>query len=121
VLESPVRSGYWAPGGSNRDRDRLAFALKPKITGLNRCKPVTSRLVYGYITGFNRSRLFRCTILNTNLIYKVSIVVRMKSSLTPLPGVQTASTTSFREETSPARRRVGETSPHMVSGQVRGT
>ena len=41
VLESPVRSGYWPPSGSNRDRDRLVFSPKPKITGLNRYKPVT--------------------------------------------------------------------------------
>ncbi|EDR02011.1 uncharacterized protein LACBIDRAFT_310190 [Laccaria bicolor S238N-H82] len=32
VFESPVRLGYWVPRGSNRDRDRLAFVLKPKIT-----------------------------------------------------------------------------------------
>ena len=41
VLESPVRSGYWPPSGSNRDRDRLVFSPKPKITGLNWYKPVT--------------------------------------------------------------------------------
>ena len=40
-------------------------------------------------TGYNW--LFRCTILNNNLIYKVSVIVRMKLSLTPLPGVPTAS------------------------------
>ena len=33
VLESPVRSGYWAPTGSNRDRDQLVSAGKPKKTG----------------------------------------------------------------------------------------
>ncbi|KIJ99239.1 hypothetical protein K443DRAFT_102606 [Laccaria amethystina LaAM-08-1] len=32
VFESPVRSGYWVPRGSNRDRDRLAFIPRPKIT-----------------------------------------------------------------------------------------
>ena len=32
VFESPVRSGYLVPRGSNRDRDRLAFVPKPKIT-----------------------------------------------------------------------------------------
>jgi hypothetical protein len=32
VFESPVRSGYWVPRGSNRDRDRLAFVPRPKIT-----------------------------------------------------------------------------------------
>jgi len=33
VLESPVRSGYLVPQGSNRDRDRLGFVPRPKITG----------------------------------------------------------------------------------------
>ena len=32
VFESPVRSSYLVPRGSNRDRDRLAFVPKPKIT-----------------------------------------------------------------------------------------
>ena len=32
VLESPVRSGYLGPLGSNQDRDRLGFVPKPKIT-----------------------------------------------------------------------------------------
>ena len=32
VFESPVRSGYLVPRGSNRDWDRLAFVPKPKIT-----------------------------------------------------------------------------------------
>ena len=32
VFESPVRSGDLVPRGSNRDRDRLAFVPKPKIT-----------------------------------------------------------------------------------------
>jgi hypothetical protein len=32
VFESPVRSGYWVPRGSNQDQDRLAFVPKPKIT-----------------------------------------------------------------------------------------
>ncbi|KAF8810160.1 hypothetical protein BYT27DRAFT_7282289 [Phlegmacium glaucopus] len=32
VLESPVRSGYLVPRGSNQDRDRLGFVPKPKIT-----------------------------------------------------------------------------------------
>jgi hypothetical protein len=32
VFESLVRSGYWVPRGSNRDRDRLSFVPKPKIT-----------------------------------------------------------------------------------------
>ena len=41
VLESPVRSGYWPPGGSNRDRDRLVFFQKPNITGPNWYRPVT--------------------------------------------------------------------------------
>ncbi|KAF8963799.1 hypothetical protein BDZ97DRAFT_1919561 [Flammula alnicola] len=36
VFEGPVRSGFWVPGGSNRDRDRLAFVPRPKITGPNR-------------------------------------------------------------------------------------
>jgi len=45
VLESPVRSSYWALSGSNRDRDRLVFALKPKLTGLNRYKLVIGQLV----------------------------------------------------------------------------
>ena len=31
VFESPVRSGYWVPRGSNRDRDRLGFV--PDDTG----------------------------------------------------------------------------------------
>ena len=57
VLESPVWSGYWAPSGSNRDRDRLVFAPKPKLTRPNRYQPVTGRLVYSYITGFNQLRL----------------------------------------------------------------
>ena len=41
VLESPVRSSYWPPGGSNRDRDRLVFFQKPNITGPNWYRPVT--------------------------------------------------------------------------------
>ncbi|EDQ99447.1 uncharacterized protein LACBIDRAFT_316532 [Laccaria bicolor S238N-H82] len=32
VFESPVRLGYWVPRGSNRDRDRLGFVPRPKIT-----------------------------------------------------------------------------------------
>ncbi|KIJ95947.1 hypothetical protein K443DRAFT_108009 [Laccaria amethystina LaAM-08-1] len=32
VFESPVRSGYWVPRGSNRDQDRLGFIPKLKIT-----------------------------------------------------------------------------------------
>jgi len=32
VLESPVRSSYLVPQGSNRDRDQLGFVPKPKIT-----------------------------------------------------------------------------------------
>ena len=40
VLESPVRSSYWAPGSFNRDRDQLALSQKLKITGPDHCKPV---------------------------------------------------------------------------------
>ena len=36
VFKSPVRSGFLGPGGSNRDRDRLAFFRNPKITGPDR-------------------------------------------------------------------------------------
>ena len=36
VLESLVRSGYLVPQGSNRDRDRLGFVPRPKITGPDR-------------------------------------------------------------------------------------
>ncbi|KAF8815553.1 hypothetical protein BYT27DRAFT_7079637, partial [Phlegmacium glaucopus] len=32
VLESPVRSSYLVPRGSNQDRDRLGSVPKPKIT-----------------------------------------------------------------------------------------
>jgi len=32
VFESPVRSGYWVPRGSNRDQDWLGFVPEPKIT-----------------------------------------------------------------------------------------
>ena len=32
VFESPVRSGYWVPRGSNQDRDWLGFVPEPKIT-----------------------------------------------------------------------------------------
>ncbi|KAF8804744.1 hypothetical protein BYT27DRAFT_7106830 [Phlegmacium glaucopus] len=32
IFDSPVRSGYWVPRGSNRDRDQLAFVPEPKIT-----------------------------------------------------------------------------------------
>ena len=32
VFESPVRSSYLAPRGSNQDQDQLAFVPKPKIT-----------------------------------------------------------------------------------------
>ena len=32
VFESPVRSSYLVPRGSNRDQDRLAFIPRPKIT-----------------------------------------------------------------------------------------
>jgi hypothetical protein len=42
VLESPVRSGYWALVGSNRDRDWLVLAPKPKLTGPDHDKPVTA-------------------------------------------------------------------------------
>jgi len=41
VLESPVRSGYWALEGSNRDRDRLVLAPKHKLTEPDHLKPVT--------------------------------------------------------------------------------
>ena len=54
VLESPVRSGYWPPTGSNRDRDRLVISRKPNLTGPNRYKPVIvgqHQLGSGYITG----------------------------------------------------------------------
>jgi len=54
VLESPVRSGYWVPCSSNRDRDRLAMPRKPRKTGPDWCKPVTGRLAWlliGYKTG----------------------------------------------------------------------
>jgi len=32
VFESPVRSGYWALEGSNRDRDQLPLVARPRIT-----------------------------------------------------------------------------------------
>jgi len=40
VLESPVQSSYWGPGGSNQDRDQLVFSLKLKITGPDHYKLV---------------------------------------------------------------------------------
>ena len=40
VLESPVQSGYWAPGSSNWDRDQLALSQKLEITGPDHCKLV---------------------------------------------------------------------------------
>ena len=40
VLESPIRSGYLPPNGSNRDWDRLVFSQKLNLTRLNRYKPV---------------------------------------------------------------------------------
>ena len=88
VLESPVRSGYWAPSGSNRDRDRLVFSWKPNLTGPNRYKPVISQLAsvmlrlhnwfktgHGYnqlLTGYNRS--FTYIYFITNLIYSISYI-----------------------------------------------
>ena len=35
VFEGPVKSGYWVPSSSNRDRDQLGFSQKPNITGPN--------------------------------------------------------------------------------------
>ena len=54
VLESPVWSGYWVPCGSNHDQDWLGLPRKPRKTGLDWYKPVTSqlaRLFIGYRTG----------------------------------------------------------------------
>ena len=49
VLESLVRSGYLVPMGTNRDRDQLVSAGKPKKTGPDWYQPV--RGGYGLVTG----------------------------------------------------------------------
>jgi hypothetical protein len=80
VLECPVWSSYWAPSGSNRARDWLVFALKPKLTRPNWYQPVTGQLVYGYITSFNWLQLQPVNIINNNCL---QLVIYVYNTLLP--------------------------------------